>query len=405
MAIETDKLTALGIKTLVCDGAPAKKHFDGGGLYLDVRANGSRYWRMAYRFAGREKLLALGIYPEVSLAEARRRRDEARALLRSGADPLAAKAERKTTDRRIAEAAFPKVAAAWLALRKKGWSAGTYRKAEYVTEAYLVPTLRRHSIATLKTKDAVDALQGIPPSLARKARQYLGSMVNYAIQRELRDDGRLLSLRGALPGYRRGHIPAATDPATLRAVVKAVDEYEIPVTRTALTLTMLTAQRPGLIAAAEWGEFDLKNGEWSIPGHKMKMRKAHIVPLPKQAVDLLQGMLAWTGGRRYVFPPLARQKTEHLHRDTLSKALREMGFKGTHATHGFRTALRTIARERLKVDADILEAQLAHAKRGDVQQAYDRTEFNDDRRRVMQEWANYVDKLRISTPIDERKAA
>ncbi|MEZ5532960.1 MAG: integrase arm-type DNA-binding domain-containing protein [Steroidobacteraceae bacterium] len=405
MAIETDKLNAVVLKQIARVGAPPSKHFDGGGLYLDVRAGSGRYWRLKYRFAGRERLLAIGVYPEVSLSEARRRRNEARGHLREGIDPLAAKSEKKTADLRVAEAAFPKVAAAWLAHKQSGWAEETYRKAAYVTNTYLIPALRRQSIATMKSKDAAHAIQGIPPSLARKARQYICGIVNYAIQEELRDDGRLLSLRGALPRYEKGHIPAATDPATLRAVVTAVDEYPIPVTRAALTLALLTAQRPGLVAAAEWAEFNLADGEWSIAARKMKMRKPHLVPLPRQAVEQLQRMLAWTQGRKYVFPALARQKTEHLHRDTLSKALREMGFQGTHATHGFRTALRTIARERLGIDSDVLEAQLAHAKRGEVQQAYDRTEFTDARRRVMQEWANYLDKLRAMNPHDMRRVA
>jgi integrase len=326
-------------------------------------------------------------------------------LLRNGTDPGAAKVERKTADRRVVEAGFRTVAAAWLSHKKTGWADKTHSKAQYVIDTYLGPALRRHSIATLKTKDAVDALQGIPPSLARKARQYLCGIVNYAIREELREDGRLLSLQGALPKYQKGHIPGATEPASLGAVVKAVDGYEIPVTRAALRLTMLTAQRPGLVAAAEWTEFDLKAAEWSIPAQKMKMRRPHIVPLPRQAVELLRQMLAWTEGQRYVFPPLARQKTPHLHRDTLSKALRELGFQGKHAPHGFRTALRTIARERLRIDSDVLEAQLAHAKKGDVQQAYDRTQFNDERRHVMQEWANYLDKLRTIGPADQRRAA
>ncbi len=404
MAIETDKLTALLVKTLASPGAAARKHFDGGGLYLDVRANSSRYWRMAYRFAGRERLLSFGVYPEVTLAEARRRRDQARALLRVGTDPAAAKAEQNSSARRIAEAAFPRVAAAWLESKRKGWAEETYRKAEYVLNTYLIPSLRRHSIATLKSKDAILALQNIPPAVARKARQYLGGIAVFAIQDELRDDGRLLIMKGAISRQDRGHIPAATTPASLRAVAMAIDKYEVPVTRYALTLTMLTAQRPGLVAAAEWSEFDLDAAEWSIPGSKMKMRKAHIVPLPTQAVELLQTMHVWTSGKRYVFPPLARQKTEHLHRDTLSKALRDMGFKGKHATHGFRTAFRTIARERLGIDVDVLEAQLAHAKKGEVQQAYDRTEFTDDRRRLMQVWADYLDSLRVNNIIDSLSA-
>lgn len=343
MAVETDKLTALALKHVAREGAPAAKHFDGGGLYLDVRPAKGRYWRMKYRFAGREKLLALGVYPEVSLAEARRHRDEARTHLRSGIDPAAVKDERESADRRIVDAAFPTIAAAWLTFKRPGWAEETYRKAEYVTNAYLIPALRRHSIATLKTKDAANALQDIPPSLASKARQYLGGMVDYAIRQELRDDGRLLSLRGVLPRRQKGHVPAATNQGSLQAVLKAIDKWEILVTRNALTLTMLTAQRPGIVVAAEWSEFDLEAAEWSIPDHKMKMRKPHIVPLPRQAVALLQNMLVWTAGRQYVFPALARQKTPHLHRDALSNALRDMGFQGKHATHGFRTSLRTIA--------------------------------------------------------------
>lgn len=408
MATRMGKLTAVGLKALAREGAPSGKHFDGGGLHLDVRENGARYWRLAYRFAGRPRLLALGLYPEIPLAEARRSRDAARALLRDGTDPMAAKTQRKAADRRVADSAFPKVALAWLASRRNGWADETYRKADYVVNTYLIPALRRQSIATLKSRDAADALTDIAtkaPALAAKARQYLGGIVSYAIREELREDGRLLSLRDTLPRRQKGHIPAATDPASLRAVAKAVDAYKIPVTRAALTLTMLTAQRPGVVCAAEWAEFDLDAAEWSIPAVKMKMGKRHIVPLPRQAVELLQMMLPWTSGRRYVFPPLARQTTEHLHRDTLSKALREMGFRDKHATHGFRTALRTIARERLGIDSDVLEAQLAHAKRGDVQRAYDRTEFTDERRRVMQEWADYLDRLRINGPIEQNKAA
>ena len=245
MAIETDKLSALDIKHLARETAPAKKHFDGGGLYLDVRVNGSRYWRMAYRFARREKLLSLGVYPEVSLAEARRRRDVARALLRDGTDPMAVKADRKTSDRRDADASFAKVAA-WLTFKRKEWATETHRKAEYVVDTYLAPALRRQSITTLKTKDAVEALQGIPPSLASKARQYLGGIVHYAIREGLREDGRLLSLRGAISSHRTVHIPAATSPADVRKVAAlAVHSYGVPVTRIALQIAMLTAQRPG----------------------------------------------------------------------------------------------------------------------------------------------------------------
>ncbi len=395
MAADSGKLTALAIKS-----ARPGKHFDGGGLFLHVRENGARYWRMKYRHGGKENLLAFGVYPEVSLSEARRRLDAARVLLRDGKDPAAERAAARDAARRDTNAAFPAVAAAWLAFKRKEWADETYRKAQYVTDTYLVPALRRRSVATLTTKQAADVLADIAqtaPTLAAKARQYLGGIIGYAIRHGLRDDGRLLSLRGAVPKHDKGHIPAATDPKEAAALAKAIDAYRIPVTRAALKLAMLTAMRPGIVASARWQEIDLDAAEWHVPGARMKTGHAHIVPLPRQAVAVLREMQAYTAGREHVFPPLARQTTPHLHRDALSAALRRMKFQGRHATHGFRGMLRTIARERLGVNPDVLEAQLAHAKKGDVQKAYDRTTFDDERRRVMQAWADYLDNLRDDT--------
>jgi integrase len=251
----------------------------------------------------------------------------------------------------------------------------------------------------------VDALQGIPPSLASKARQYLGGIVHYAIREGLRDDGRLLSLRGAITNTQTNHISAATDPSDVRKVALAVHAYGVPVTRAALLVAMLTAQRPGVVAAMEWEEVDLENAEWRIPAAKMKTRHVHIVPLPTQAVEQLRRIRAYTEGTQYVFPPLARQQTEHLHRDALSNALRRMGLQGKHSPHGFRAMFRTIGRERLNIAVDVLEAQLAHAKRDEVQKAYDRTRFDDARREAMQKWADYLDKLRAIGPAEQRKAA
>ena len=378
----------------------ARKLFDGGGLYLLVQPNGARYWRMKYPYTGRERLLALGVYPEVSLSEARQGREDARALLRKGKDPGAERVAMKESARRLSDAAFPTVAAAWLAFKRKEWADETYRKASYVINTYLVPALKRRPITTLSTKQAADVLASIAetaPTLASKARQYLGGIVQYAIRHGLRDDGRLLSLRGAAPKHAAGHIPAATDPTIVAKLVKAIEAYPTPVTRAALKLAMLTAMRPGIVASARWDEVDLTAAEWAVAGERMKTRHAHIVSLPKQAVAVLREMQAYTAGHEYVFPPLARQATPHLHRDALSNALRRMGFQGLHATHGFRAMLRTVARERLGVDMDVLEAQLAHAKKGDVQKAYDRTTFDDKRRKVMQAWADYLDGLRSGT--------
>lgn len=401
MARTLNKLNTLAIKT-----ASTGKHSDGGGLYLHVKENGSRYWRLKYRYAMQQKLLALGTYPEVSLAEARRKRDDARALLRDGKDPSEVRKAAKLASRQRKEAAFPVIAAAWLAHKRKEWAAETHRKAEYVINTYLIPSLSRYSIATLSTKQAADVLEEIAataPTLAMKARQYLSGIVTYAIRQGLREDGRLLVLRGAVPKHDKGHIPAATDPKEIATLLNAIDAYPTPVTRAALKLSMLTAMRPGVVAAARWADIDLDAAEWSIPPAMMKMRHAHIVPLPKQAVTVLREMKAYTDGHEFVFPPLARQKTAHLHRDAMSKALRSMGFQGKHATHGFRGMLRTVARERLGMDSDVLEAQLAHAKKGDVQKAYDRTTFNDERRRMMQAWADYLDNLRVGGKVIQLK--
>jgi integrase len=403
MPRDSGKLTVLAARN-----AGVGRHFDGLGLYLEVLPTGSRIWRLKYRHAGKESRATFGHFPEVGLAEARRRRDEAREHLRNGTAPNAVKVAQDQEARRVADAAFPLVARAWLKKMEPEWAEATRRKATYIVDTYLVPKLRHTSIVTLTTKQAADALKGIPPSLAIKARGYLGQLVAYAMQEGLREDGRTLSLRGALPKGNGGHIPAAIDVAEVRELVRAVATYPIHVTRAALTAAMLTAQRPGTIVRMEWSEVDLEAAEWVIPGPKMKMKQAHIVPLSRQAVETLRAMLPYSSGRQYVFPALYRQKTPHLHREALSNALRTMGFRGKHATHGFRSTFRTMARERLGIAADVLEAQLAHVKKDAIQQAYDRAAFVTERKEVMQAWADYLDNLREDrnvVPIRAKAAA
>jgi len=369
---------------------------DGGGLCIEITPNASKLWRYRYRFGGKPKMLALGRYDEVTLEQARNRHRDARKVLANGTDPMEARRASADAQERRELARFPSFAEAWLEHKQKRVGAETYRKAKLVVEGDLVPALRRHGIDTLTTKDVTPVLDKIAaraPNLAVKARQYLGGMVTYAIQRGLREDGKLLALRGTIARHDKGHIPAITKPAELRPLLLAIDAYASPTTRAALLLASLTAMRPAIVASAQWAHIDLDAAEWHVPGELMKSGNDHIVPLPKQAVALLMDLRGDDLGT-YVFPSPARQRTPHLHRDALSKALRDMGFQGRHATHGFRGTLRTMARERLGIDLDVLEAQLAHAKRGDVQKAYDRTTFNDERIKVMQAWADYLDNLR-----------
>lgn len=394
MAKPIHKLTDLYLKS---KGKKPGKHFDGGGLYLEVKPTGARIWRVKYRLAGVENRYTIGPANEVTLPQARAAAAAVRDQVRNGINPNAAKADRAAATLRDDRALFPKVAADWLAKMKPGWAEGTHRQAVFIVDSYLSPALRRQRVTDLTTKEAARALESIAekaPALAAKARGYLGRIVRHAIRHGLRDEGRILAWdKDDLPKLEKGHIPAAIELADVRAVVKAVAAYPTPVTRAALTVAMLTAQRPGNVVEMEWGEVDLDAKEWAIPAGKMKMRAAHVVPLSRQAVEALRGMLAYTDGRRFVFPPLARQRTEHLHRDALSGALRKSGLQGKHAAHGFRAMFRTLARDRLHIPADVLEAQLAHAKKDEIQRAYDRTTFVEQRHKVMQQWADYLDAM------------
>lgn len=382
-----------------------KRLFDGGGLMLERLPSGARVWRLRYiRPNGDRNRISLGAYSEVSLADARERRDEVRALLRKGLDPASAQRDQKAAERQEAASTFAVVGELWLAAREEKQKAGdisesTLRKARLVVRSYLIPELRHCPIATLTSRRATEAVDKIAtktPSLAVKARHYLSMIVNFAIDKGFREEGRTLSMRRATKKPKSDGLPAATEPAEMRALIMAIDAYPTPVMRAALTLNMLTAVRPSNLAEAEWSEFDFDHAEWKIPAGKMKMAEAHKVYLSTQAINLLRDMRAYSDGKQFVFPPLARQKSEHLHRDSMSKALRDMGFRGKHVTHGFRAMFCTAARERLRIPKDVREVTLAHGSKNEVEAAYNRATFLDERREAMQRWADYLDDLRKS---------
>ncbi|MCB1555261.1 MAG: integrase arm-type DNA-binding domain-containing protein [Xanthomonadales bacterium] len=391
MPKQSNRLTAVAIRN-----PKAGRHWDGLGLYLEVTEQGGRYWRYKYRFGGKEKRLALGVFPEVSLADARKSRDDARESLRGGVDPSEQRRLQRIESSQSSQGSFGVACAGWLKVKGPDWSPESQRKAEYITRTYLLPKLKDRPMAMLSSKEVVAVLRKIAeqtPDIARKARQYVQGIVKHAIREGLRDDGRLLVLDESLPRASRSHIPAETLPEDIGKLLRAVRTYPTEVTRAALMLCAYTAQRPGVVVAIRWDELSEDTTEWRIPAEKMKTRHAHIVPLPKQARALIESMKPYSSMRDFIFPPLARQSTPHLHRDALSNALRRMGFAGKHATHGFRGMFRTAGRERLGIEPDVLEAQLAHAKRGDVQKAYDRTTFGVDRKAAMQKWADWLDKI------------
>lgn len=404
---------------------------DGNGLHLAVSAAGLKTWVIRYRLPGSSTATpaTIGRYPVMTLAEARVCAVEARrnaaqgkvtAGLRKAQQAAAAASDASTTAEAAAEAeaeraTFRAVSGRWLAERRPSWAAETYRKARLVVDAYLIPALGDNDMRTLETKDVRPVLIEMAartPQLARKARQYVGSIVDHAINEGLRSDESALRLARSLPTFRSGHMPAVTDDeGKLGEVMRAIDAHGNRVVRAALTLASLTAMRSGVVASARWSEIDLEAGEWKIPGkepdgsNRMKTGQDYSTSLPGQALEVLREMHARSAGEEYVFPPQARQNTPHLSRDALSKALRDMGFQGEHTTHGFRASLRTLGRERLGIDVDVLEAQLAHAPKDEVEAAYARVKFKEQRRVVMQAWADYLDKLKGGNVVEFKRKA
>lgn len=398
---------------------------DGNGLHLAVSPAGLKTWTVRYKLPGAKTATpaTIGHYPAMSLAEARVRAVEVQRDAKQGkatagvrkaqqANLDATTAEQEAEARARAEqerATFRAVSGRWLAEKRPTWAAETHRKARLVVDAYLVPKLGDADMRTLETKDVRPVLLEMAantPQLARKARQYVSSIVEQAINEGLRPDESALRLARVLPTFRSGHMPAVTDDdSRLGEVMRAIDAHEGRVVRAALILAALTAMRSGVVASARWSEIDLDAAEWRIPGrepdgsNRMKTGQDFTTSLPMQALEVLREMHARTAGQEYVFPPQARQKSPHLSRDSLSKALRDMGFQGTHTTHGFRASLRTLGRERLGIDVDVLEAQLAHAPKDEVEAAYARVKFREKRREVMQAWADYLDELKTGAKV------
>ncbi|PWV41063.1 integrase [Achromobacter xylosoxidans] len=389
---------------------------DGGGLHLDVLPSGRKSWFARYRLPdGKQRTVVLGLYPVVSLAEARLKTEEVQFASRTGGPIVGARVEAKmhvqaltTEQERVQQAAeeakrysFAQLSEAWLSFRKASWAPESYRKAQYVVRKLLQPAIGERDMRTLRSPDVTDTLRDIAaatPSLAKKAQQYLNGVIEYCIHEGVRSDDQVLRLKGVLPSHAGGHVPAVTRQQDVGRLMRTIQTYEgSVVVRYALLLAAWTALRPGVVASAMWSEINLDMAEWHISGRnadgslRMKTGHAHIVSLPTQAVAMLLEMQRFSGRDVFVFPAVGKLKNPHLHRDALSRALRLMGFAGEHSPHGFRAMLRTIARERLKVDFDVLEAQLAHAKRDQIQKAYDRTGFVDERREAMQRWADYLD--------------
>lgn len=388
-------LTDKAIKNARATDKPIRL-FDGSGLHLLVGPDGSKYWRLKYMHSGKEKRLALGVYPDVSLAAARAEAAKARQMLASGIDPAAERRAAKEAALAQSEAVrntFERVALEWHEFKKAGWAPATARKADEALRIDLIPAIGSVPIADLTSPTVVKALQAIEkrsPHMADKARQYCGAIVRYAIRTGRREDGRILDLRDVLKPLNEAR-PATLEANDLPDFLKVLNSYKGALqTRIAIKLLMLTFVRPSELTGAAWAEFDLEAAEWRIPAERMKMSQPHIVPLSGQAVRLLKELRAVATNSPFLFPNERAPKSQPMARDTLSKALRALGYQDRVTPHRFRTMASTMLNE-MGFPADWIERQLAHKESNKIRAAYNRAQYLPERRRMMQHWADFLD--------------
>jgi integrase len=384
-------LTAAAIQAAKPREKPYKL-FDQGGLFLLVHPNGGRYWRLKYRMHGREKLLALGTFPDISLAKARTRRDDARKLIADKTDPSVVKQTEKTADAET----FKAIALEWLA--KQQLAAATIEKAKWTFEQLLFPELGDRPIRQITAPQLLAALRKLEArgkiETAHRTKQSASQIFRYAIATGRAEHDPAGDLRGALTSLEVEHRAAITEPKRVGELLRAIEDYiGQPSTHYALKLAPYVFLRPGELRGAEWAEFDLDNAEWRIPAERMKMRDAHYVPLASQAVAILREVQPLTGSGCFVFPSL-RTNTRPISEGTLNAAIRRVGFSKEEMTgHGFRTMASTLLNEQ-GWHPDLIELQLAHAERNKVRAAYNRAQRLDERRKMMQAYADYLDGLK-----------
>lgn len=392
-------LTDTFVRQVKHSGAPAgDKHTDGQGLFLLVKSGG-KYWRMSYRYTGRQKTLALGVYPAVSLAKARQRRDKARELLADGIDPGQAKRDDKQAKAIAAAHTFEAVARTWLTKTAANRAASTQEKVTTWLEKHVFPSIGKMPVSTVGPRDVLATVQKIEArgaiESAHRVKQICGQVFRYAVSTGLAEHDVTADLKGALSAIPKSNYAAITEPKQAGGLMRSIHAYSgHPYAVAALKLSPLVFVRPGELRAAEWAEIDLDAAEWRIPGSKMKMGVDHMVPLSRQAVELLRAMHSLTGHGKYVFPSI-RTGERCMSENTINAALRSMGYsKEVMTAHGFRAMARTIMDEVLGERVDLIEHQLAHAVKDPNGRAYNRTAHLPSRRVMMQRWADYLDKLR-----------
>lgn len=395
MARTMNTLSATAVKAATYKGK-ATKLFDGGGLFLHI-TKGGKYWRLKYRYGGKEKLLALGVYPQVSLQAARKSRDEAREWLIQGIEPSAHRRATKAAQVEAAANTFEFVAREWYEMlhRHKVVPAHAARNLRRL-EIHAFPLLGRRPIAEITPGELLQVLRRVESKghieTAHRIKTLCGQVFRYAIPTGRAERDISADLRDALRPAETKHHPALIKPEEIAPLLRAIESYGGHfATCAALRLAPLLFVRPGELRKAEWSHFDLNAGEW----HYVPSKGAHplLVPLPRQAVEILREMESLSGGGRYVFPSI-RGKGRPMSENTINAALHRLDYKGKMTGHGFRAMARTVLAERLNFPAEYIEQQLAHAVRDANGRAYNRTTHLEQRRNMLQAWADYLDALR-----------
>ncbi|ENG4540791.1 tyrosine-type recombinase/integrase [Salmonella enterica subsp. enterica serovar Panama] len=388
------KLTARQISTAKPTEKPYKLS-DGGGLYLLVNPNGSRYWRMKYRYAGKEKLLSIGVYPDVTLAEARDKRTQAKRILAAGDDPSEVKQAEREAKNLAVNNSFELLALEWHEHKKPNWSSGYADDILEYLRKDILPYIGKKAITDIKPMTMLSVLKkmedrGVLDKL-KKTRQACRQIFTYAIITGRAEFNPVTDLAGALKTPKQQHFPHLM-PTQIGPFIHAVNTYSgSKVTRIATLLLMYTSVRTIELRASEWTEFDLDNDLWQIPKERMKMRRPHLVPLSRQVKSHLLELKKITGWGKYVFPG-RNDAHKPMSEASINQVIKRIGFAGKVTGHGFRHTMSTILHEK-GFNSAWIEAQLAHADRNTIRGTYNHAQYLDGRREMLQWYADYLDEL------------
>lgn len=397
MPLSDIKIRALkaGIKP---DGTTTSKAYrvtDEKGLYLEVKPTGSKLWRFKYRFVGKEKLLSVGIYPDVSLKQAREQRDQLRKQIANGVDPSNIRKAEKLSN--AGQLSFEFVAREWHQKFRHRWSEKYALNTINRLEREVFPFIGSKNINDIKAPELLAVLRRMESrgilETAHRVHQKCGQIFRYAVATGRAERDPSTDLKGALPPVKVKHHASIIEPQQIGGLLRAINGYSGSfVTVCALRLAPLVFVRPGELRHAEWAEFDLEKAEWRIPAEKMKMASVHVVPLSKQAITVIETLKPLTGSGKYLFPSI-RTTTRPMSENTVNGALRRLGYTGDEMVgHGFRSMASTILNEQ-GWNRDAIERQLAHSERDGVRAAYNYAEYLPERKRMMQAWADYLDGL------------